>query len=193
MGSQKYKVIESEEQYNTYCEIVEELVMDGLDSQDKIDDYKLLVLLIKTWDQEHRLSDKSDPVEIVSYLLDEHGLDQSDLAEIADYSKSYISEIMNRKKGMPQKFVRRVAAHFKVSQELLNPAKTTESVANKKSGSKANIIKSSGKNAFTNFVYPTGLQIKHSSNKISSQYNKKTEVVPSVPYDRGTNNYKSAA
>jgi HTH-type transcriptional regulator/antitoxin HigA len=120
MDSLKYKVIKSDEQYFDYANRLEELVRNGLDSQEAIDEYELLYLLIHTWDDEHRLAKEMDPVELIKSLKNDHELSQNDLAEIAGIGKSYISEILNYKKRMSKKVIRNLAEHFKIQQSALN-------------------------------------------------------------------------
>lgn len=115
----KYKVIKSEDQYEKYCEILEKLVF-GEEGEDHRDEIELLTLLIEDWEEKHRASPELDPVELVQSLMDDHGLNQTDLAEIAGVGKSYISEILNYKKKMSKKVIRNIAAHFKIRQEALN-------------------------------------------------------------------------
>ncbi|MEX2604548.1 MAG: helix-turn-helix domain-containing protein [Gracilimonas sp.] len=120
MDTLKYKVIKSDEQYFEYANRLEELVKKGLDSQGAIDEYELLYLLIRAWDDEHRLAKEMDPVELIKSLQQEHGLSQNDVAEIAGVGKSYISEILNYKKRMSKNVIRNLANHFKIQQSALN-------------------------------------------------------------------------
>lgn len=120
MDNLKYKVIKSDEQYFGYAKRLEELVSNGLVSQEAIDEYELLYLLIRTWDDEHRLAPEMDPVELIKSLMEDHNLSQNDLAEIAGVGKSYISEILNYKKRMSKKVIRNISKHFKIQQEALN-------------------------------------------------------------------------
>ena len=116
----KYKVIKSDEQYFEYTKRLEELVSNGLGSQEDIDEYELLYLLIRAWDDQHRLAPEMDPVEFIKSLMEEHGLKQTDLIEIAGVGKSTISEILNYKKRMSKNVIRNLANHFKIQQEALN-------------------------------------------------------------------------
>lgn len=52
--------------------------------------------------------------------MDEHSLNQTELAEIAGVGKSYISEILNYKKRMSKKVIQNIATHFKIQQSALN-------------------------------------------------------------------------
>lgn len=120
MEKLKYKVIKSNEQYYAYVKRLEELVSNGLDSQEAIDEYELLYLLIRTWDDEHRPAPEMDPVELIKSLMEDHELSQNNLAELAGVGKSYISEILNYKKRMSKKVIRNISKHFKIQQEALN-------------------------------------------------------------------------
>jgi HTH-type transcriptional regulator/antitoxin HigA len=120
MNTLSYKVIKSDKQYFEYAKRLEELVINGLDTQEDIDEYELLYLLIRTWDDEHRFAPEMDPVQLIKSIMDEHGITQNDLAQIANVGKSYISEIMNYKKRMSKKVIRNIANHFKIQQEALN-------------------------------------------------------------------------
>ena len=84
--------------------------------------FLVLYLLIKTWDNEHRTIPEMDPVEFIKSLMEDHGLKQTDLVEIAGVGKSTISEILNYKKRMSKSVIRKIADHFKIQQEALNKA-----------------------------------------------------------------------
>lgn len=120
MSDLKYTVIKNDEQYYEYCERLEELVSSGLESENAVDEYELLYLLIKTWDDQHHLAPELDPVQLIKSLMQDHKLSQNDLAKIAEVGKSYISEILNYKKRMSKDVIRNIANHFKIQQEALN-------------------------------------------------------------------------
>ena len=118
MSKLKYTVIKSEEQYEKYCNFLEELVLSEAD--EKQEEIELLTLLIKDWDSKHPLGSDLDPVELIKAFMDEHSLNQTELAEIAGVGKRYISEILNYKKRMSKKVIRNIATHFKIQQLALN-------------------------------------------------------------------------
>lgn len=119
MSDLKYKVISSDEQYYEYCSLLEELVFSE-DSENRQDEIDLLTLLIETWDKNNNDIPHLDPVELIKSLMDDHGLKQTDLVEIAGVGKSTISEILNYKKRMSKNVIRNLANHFKIQQEALN-------------------------------------------------------------------------
>jgi len=61
----KFKIIKSREQYEEYCEILEELVFSEGD-QDEID---LLTLLIEAYDSEHTILSSLEKKGNVLYLV----------------------------------------------------------------------------------------------------------------------------
>ena len=118
MGTLKFTIIKSKEQYDKYCNILENLIVfDDKKSQDEID---LLTLLIGKWDSEHNTFSDSDPIEILKSLMTEHNLKAKDLVDILGLSKGTISKIINYHKGLSKDTIRKLSEYFKVSQETFN-------------------------------------------------------------------------
>lgn len=118
MDTLKYTIIKNKEQYDNYCNILEELVLQQNDAtQDEID---LLTLLIEKWDTDHTTLNDADPIEILKYLMAEHDLKSKDLADILGLTKGTISKILNYNKGLSKETIRKLSDYFKVSQETFN-------------------------------------------------------------------------
>jgi HTH-type transcriptional regulator / antitoxin HigA len=116
MEKLKFKIIKSQEQYDTYCDILEDLL-----SQDKNqDEADLLTLLIEKWDDEHNTFNDSDPIELLKALMNEQNLKAKDLADVLDLSKGTISKILNYHKGLSKDTIRKLSDFFRVSQEAFN-------------------------------------------------------------------------
>lgn len=114
----KYTVIKSEDQYNKYCNLLEELIIaNESNTQDEIE---LLTLLIEKWDEESSSFHNLDPIEILKSLMSEHNLKAKDLVNILQVSKGTISKILNYQKGISKENIRKLSEHFKVSQEAFN-------------------------------------------------------------------------
>ena len=116
----KYKVISSNTQYKEYSKILENLLLDEFKSKNLNDEIALLTLLIEKWDNDHNSFNDLDPVQLLHSLMDSHQLKAKDLVDILGVSKSYVSEILNYRKGFSKVVIRKLAAHFKVSQEAFN-------------------------------------------------------------------------
>ncbi len=120
MGTLKYKVITSKSQYKEYCNVLEDLVFSGAKDRNTKEEIALLTLLIEKWDAEHLSSTVSDPVQLLRSFIKDHNLKAKDLVDILGISKGYVSDILNYKKGFSKEVIRKLADHFKVSQEAFN-------------------------------------------------------------------------
>ncbi len=118
MNSLKYTIIETEKQYNMYCNTLEGLLVQ--EEKALYGETKLLTLLIEKWDNEHNSFSDCDPVELIKSLMEENNLKPKDLVEILDLSKGTVSKILNYHKGLSKETIRKLSAYFKVSQEAFN-------------------------------------------------------------------------
>ena len=114
----KYTIVKSREQYDKYCNILEELIV--LDKKDVQDEIELLNLLIEKWDIEHNSFVDLDPVELIKALMEGNKLKSKDLVEILNLSKGTVSKILNYHKGLSKETIRKLSIYFKVSQDLFN-------------------------------------------------------------------------
>ena len=120
MATLKYKVITRKSQYKEYSNALEELVFSGSKDRNTKDEIALLTLLIEKWDAEHNTFDEFDSVELLHSLMEDHNMKAKDLVGLLDISKGYVSDILNYKKGLSKKVIRKLADHFKISQEAFN-------------------------------------------------------------------------
>jgi HTH-type transcriptional regulator / antitoxin HigA len=116
METLKFTIIKNKEQYNEYCNILEELILND-QNQDEID---LLSLLIEKWDNDNNTLKDADPIELIKALMAEHHLKAKDLIEILNLSKGTISKVLNYQKGLSKETIRKLSDYFKVSQEAFN-------------------------------------------------------------------------
>jgi HTH-type transcriptional regulator / antitoxin HigA len=127
METLKYSIIKSEEQYNQYCDILEQLLISSNTDKSLSDEIDLLTLLIEKWDEQQYISLNLDPIELIKFLLKEHQLLPKDLALILGLSKGTVSKILNYKKGLSKETIRKLSVYFKLSQEAFNiPTKRIE-------------------------------------------------------------------
>src|SRR5437667_6978234 len=120
MSALKYKVIKSKTQYREYSNTLERLVFSGSKDRDIKDEIALLTLLIEKWDAEHNTFEEVDPVPLLHSLMDDHNIKAKDLVKLLNISKGYVSDILNYKKGLSKEVIRKLAEHFKISQEVFN-------------------------------------------------------------------------
>jgi HTH-type transcriptional regulator / antitoxin HigA len=118
METLKFTIIKSAEQYNRYCDILENLIAQ--DDTKTLDETELLTLLIEKWDNENNTFNDSDPIELLKSFMLEHDLKAKDLVNILDLSKGTVSKILNYHKGLSKDTIRKLSDYFKVSQEAFN-------------------------------------------------------------------------
>ena len=115
----KYTIIRSKDQYVQYCNQLENLLTEEniTPLQDEID---LLTLLIEKYDDEHNTLKETDPITLLRSFMQDHQLKAQDMVEILGIGKSYVSDILNYKKGLSKEVIRKLAEYFKVRQEAFN-------------------------------------------------------------------------
>ncbi|WP_460516827.1 helix-turn-helix domain-containing protein [Cyclobacterium sediminis] len=118
METLKYKIIKSVEQYNDYCDVLENLVAE--EDINTLDEIELLTLLIEKWDKENNTFNDADPIVLLKTLMSDHNLKAQDLVNILELSKGTVSKILNYQKGLSKNTIRKLSCYFKVSQEAFN-------------------------------------------------------------------------
>ena len=118
METLKYRIIKTQEQYNSYCNLLEDLLIQ--ENTNLSDEIELLTLLIEKWDKEHNSFNELDPIQLIKALMEENGLKAKDLIHILDLSKGTISKILSYQKGLSKDTIRKLSDYFKVAQEAFN-------------------------------------------------------------------------
>ena len=115
----KYKIISNDEQYNEYCEVHEKLTFkDHVKYQDEID---LIELLID--DYESRTLEplkEMNPVEMISYIIEEEEITKTELAKQLGVSKQLISDILSYRRAISLDMVNRLSQRFKMRPEAFS-------------------------------------------------------------------------
>lgn len=131
----KYTVIKTKEQYNQYCNLLEEMADNDLF---ETDEFELLELLIEVYDSKIReemgLNRKVNPIDLVLSIMANHNMNSRTLAQKIGKSESYVSEVLNKKKAISKPVALKLADLFKIQiSSLLEPydliGKTKKQVA----------------------------------------------------------------
>jgi HTH-type transcriptional regulator / antitoxin HigA len=117
MKTLKYTVIKTKKQYNEYCQTLENLLNT---SSSPVEEIELLTLLIETWDKENNTFKHKEPIQMLKFLMKEHNLNATGLANILGVTKGMVSGILNYRKSLSKEIIRKLSVHFKVSQEMFN-------------------------------------------------------------------------
>ena len=116
----KYKVIKTREQYDEYCSILDLLLENDSEDTAIEDEIDLLTTLIEAYDRENTAFKELDPVELLRSFMDERNMKAIELSHYLESSRGNVSDILNYKKSISKKLIRKLAALFKVTQEAFN-------------------------------------------------------------------------
>ena len=79
----------------------------------------LLTLLIEDYEEKHYQLPKASPLEMIAFLMEQHGLKQKDLVDVFG-TPSIVSEVLNGKRELNKEQIRRLSERFHVSRELFS-------------------------------------------------------------------------
>ncbi len=108
--------INSDRDYKRRVQIMDEL----LDRVGANESHRLMPLLnlvakeVKTYEAKHHTLPEASPAAVLAYLMEEHNLKQTDLAEELG-GQSIVSAILNGKRELNTRQIRALAARFNVS------------------------------------------------------------------------------
>lgn len=111
------KVIKSETEYGQALKRAD-AIFNAKPGTKEGDELELLLLVIKDYEDKHHAVALPDPIEAIKLKMQEKGLKASDLVpEIG--SKSYISQILNRKKPLTAPIMRKLRSKLNISAQVL--------------------------------------------------------------------------
>ena len=111
-------IIRNEREYKGTVKRLNEL-LDEIGDNEKHPLYSLLDTLgtiIHVYEEEHYPIPEATGAEVLRFLMDEHGLSQSDLPEVG--SQGVVSEILNGRRELNVRQIRSLAEKFKVSSAV---------------------------------------------------------------------------
>jgi HTH-type transcriptional regulator / antitoxin HigA len=112
------RVIRSEEQNEEYIAALYDLEQrhdEWSEAEAELAD--LLTLLIEDFEEKNYQLPKASPLEVIAFLMEQHGLKQKDLADVFG-TPSIVSEVMNGKRELNKEQIRRLSERFRVSPEV---------------------------------------------------------------------------
>lgn len=93
-------------------------IFDAPRGTEAYDKAEVLEILIESYENEYYPIEAPDPIEAIKYLMEEEGLNQSDLGEIIG-DKSKASLILNRRRKLSLSMIRKLQARFQLPAEVL--------------------------------------------------------------------------
>lgn len=113
----KVKVIKTETDYEAALAHVASL-MDAKAGSAKEDELELWTTLIERYEAIHHPIDPPDPIEAIKFRMAQEGLSAKDL-EAYIPSKSKVSEVLNRKRGLSLSMIRALNRGLGISADVL--------------------------------------------------------------------------
>ena len=117
MITMKFKPIKSEPEYDEALLALNEL-FDAEPGTSKGDDLEILALIIEDYEKKNYPIPPPDPIEAIKFRMEQMKLKQKDLAKILGH-KSRASEILNRKRKLTLKMIRKISKELNISTEVL--------------------------------------------------------------------------
>jgi HTH-type transcriptional regulator/antitoxin HigA len=110
-------LIHSEEQLEAYTKALFRLTTLAKPTSSQLDAIDLLTLLIERYEEENYKLPSASPVEVLKFLLEQHGLKQRDLA--ADLGgESVVSEVLSGRRKLNTTHIERLSSRFHVSPSV---------------------------------------------------------------------------
>ena len=78
---------------------------------------ELLTLLIEDFESKRYALPRTKPVEVLRFLMEQHGLKQKDLADVFG-TRSVVSEVLSSKRKLNREHIERLSERFHVSPEM---------------------------------------------------------------------------
>lgn len=112
---QPYLSIRNEEDYDRAVEQLNQLIDEvGTNEEHPMYEYlDTLGTIIHAYEEKHYPMPQASGADVLQYLMEEHGLRQSDLPEVG--SQGVVSEILNGKRELNVRQIRGLAKRFHVS------------------------------------------------------------------------------
>ena len=111
------KPIRNEKDYERALAEVEVLwgAKAGTPKGDRLD---VLATLIEAYEVEHYPMDPPDPIEAIKFRMEQQGLSRKDLEKILG-TRTRVSEVLNRKRGLSINMIRALHEKLGISAEIL--------------------------------------------------------------------------
>ncbi len=110
--------IHTEKEYKVALSRIEAL-MEAAPGSPEADELEVLSTLVDVYEKEHFPIEAPDPIEAIKLRMDQMGYDTSDLQKILGTGRGRISEILNKRRSLSLKMIRRVSDGMKIPASVL--------------------------------------------------------------------------
>jgi HTH-type transcriptional regulator / antitoxin HigA len=113
----KPKVIETEDEYEHFLAVAEQLTFKQNQTPEESALYDLVTMLVETYEAEHYPIDKSSPAEVLQHIVESSGIDPIELAEIFGSSESVV-QVLAGTKSIDPNWAQALGKRFKLSPKI---------------------------------------------------------------------------
>lgn len=85
---------------------------------DSFFELKMLSMEIESYEKENLNIPEADPISVIEFVIEQHGLKQNDLVGILG-DKTNVSKVLNRKRPLTLDMIRKFSSHFHVPVEAM--------------------------------------------------------------------------
>jgi HTH-type transcriptional regulator/antitoxin HigA len=109
--------IRSEQDYETALAEIETLMQarPGTPAGDRLD---VLVTLVQAYEDKHHAIDPPDPIALIQFVMEQRGLDRSDLQPLLG-GRGRVSEVIGRKRPLTLGMIRRLQSELGLPADAL--------------------------------------------------------------------------
>jgi len=112
------KPIRTEEDYDAALEAIED-AWGAEPGSAEADRLEVMALLVKQYEEQHHPIPPPDPIEAIKFRLDQMGLDSSALEEVMEVGRGRVSEILNRRRALNLKMIRKLNKRLQIPPSVL--------------------------------------------------------------------------
>lgn len=112
------KVLKSERDYDAALERAD-ILFNAVPGTPEGDEFELLLLVIKSYEDEHHPIPPPDPIEAIRLTMEEKGIRASELTQQIGVSKGYISQLLSRRKPLTASIMRALHKQLGISGDVL--------------------------------------------------------------------------
>lgn len=113
----KLRPIKTEKDYESALKRLDK-IFDAIPGTKEGDELEVLALIIEDYENKNYAIDSPDPIEAIKFRMEQMNMNQSDLADIIGH-KSRASEILNKKRKLSLKMIRKLSSQLNISTDIL--------------------------------------------------------------------------
>jgi HTH-type transcriptional regulator/antitoxin HigA len=111
------KILRTKEEYETAMSYIEKY-FDAEIGTKEADNVAVLAILVERYENEHFPMLPPDPVEILKFCMDQHGLKPKDLVGILG-DKTIVSRVLNKERSLSISMIHKLHEKFHIPYEVL--------------------------------------------------------------------------